>query len=117
VACALLLISLGAHAMLRRRHAVGRLATLSWTTLTVGIAAAALPVAGSFARPTGVVVRRNAPLLEAASPSADAVGTLRAGEVVPILERGGAYVRIEDSSGARGWVVASDVRPLSDGRR
>ena len=69
-------------------------------------------VTGSFARPTGVVVRRGAPMLDAASPTAEAVGTLREGEVVPVLERSGAYVRVEDSSGVRGWAMSGDVRPL-----
>ena len=38
---------------------------------------------------------------------------MREGEVVPILERGGPYVRIEDSSGVRGWALAEDVRTLT----
>jgi hypothetical protein len=76
---------------------------------------ALVPVASAFARPTGAVVRRGAPLLDAASPTAEAVGTLREGEVVPILERSGDYVRVEDSSGARGWAVATDVRTVSGG--
>ena len=75
-------------------------------------AAAVVPVAGSIGRPTGTVVRRGAPLLDAASPTAETSGTLREGEVVPILEVSGNYVRVEDSSGARGWALASDVRSL-----
>ena len=78
----------------------------------LGLLAAAAPVAGSFARPTAVVVRRGAPLLDQASPTAETVGSLREGEVVPVLDASGAYVRIEDSSGARGWAVGSDVRRL-----
>jgi hypothetical protein len=31
---------------------------------------------------------------------------------VPILQQSGAYLRIEDSSGARGWARADDVRRL-----
>jgi hypothetical protein len=69
-------------------------------------------VAGALARPTAVVVRRGAPLLDAASPSADAAGALREGEVVPVLAESAGYVRIEDSSGARGWAAADDVRRL-----
>ena len=71
-----------------------------------------MPVVGGFGHPTGCVVRRGAPLLDAASPTAETVGTLREGEVVPILESSGGYVRIEDSSGARGWALSSDVRSL-----
>ena len=56
------------------------------------------------------MVRRGAPLLDAASPTGEPVGTLREGEVVPILETSGGHVRVEDSSGARGWALASDVR-------
>ena len=72
----------------------------------------ATPLAGSFARPTAVVVRRGAPLLDQASPTAEAVGSLREGEVVPVLDASGDYLRIEDSSGARGWTVGTDVRRL-----
>jgi SH3 domain-containing protein len=65
-----------------------------------------------MAHATGAVVRRGAPLFDAASPTAETVGTLREGEVLPILESSGGYVRVEDSSGARGWALASDVRTL-----
>jgi hypothetical protein len=116
-AVALLAISLAAHAGLKWRRSATRLRPLMWTTLALGLLAAAVPVAGSFARPTGAVVRRGAPLLDAASPSAEAVGTLREGEVVPILERSGDYVRIEDSSGARGWARAAEVRSLVEAPR
>ena len=61
------------------------------------------------------MVRRGAPLLPAASPTAEAAGALREGEVVPILDRSGGYVRIEDSSGARGWALGDDVRDLDAG--
>jgi hypothetical protein len=71
-----------------------------------------LPLAASLARPTAVVVRRGAPLLEAASPTAAPVGALREGEVVPVLDDAAAFLRVEDSSGARGWAHASDVRRL-----
>ena len=40
------------------------------------------------------------------------MGTLREGEVVPVLEASGDYLRVEDSSGARGWALAADVRRL-----
>ena len=112
LALALLLLSLIAHAALKWRPSARRLATAAWIILAVGSILAIVPVAGAFARPTGVVVRRGAPLLDAASPTAEGVGTLREGEVVPILEASGAYVRVEDSSGVRGWALAEDVRGL-----
>lgn len=80
--------------------------------LVLGLALAAVPLAGSFARPAAVVLRRGAPLLESASPAADALGALREGEVVPILAESGDYLRVEDSSGARGWAHALDLGRL-----
>ena len=112
VGVALLVLSLAAHAGLRLRPEAPGLLPLAWTALCLGLCAAALPMAGAFARPTGTVVRRAAPLLDAASPTAEAMGTLREGEVVPILEASGGYLRVEDSSGARGWALAADVRRL-----
>jgi hypothetical protein len=112
VAIALLALSLGAHAWLRWRRDPPSLRPVAWTALAVGLAVALVPVAGSMARPTGAVVHRGAPLLEAASPTAEPLGTLREGEVVPILATSGGYVRVEDSSGARGWALATDVRSL-----
>jgi hypothetical protein len=117
VAVTLLVISLGAHAGYRWRRSAVRFRPIAWATLALGLAVALVPVASAFARPTGAVVRRGAPLLDAASPTAEAVGTLREGEVVPILDRSGDYVRVEDSSGARGWAVATDVRTVSGGMR
>jgi hypothetical protein len=32
--------------------------------------------------------------------------------VVPVLEASGGYVRVEDSSGVRGWAAADDVPTL-----
>ena len=110
VALALLFVSLGAHVGLRLRPPAPRLVPLAWMALLLGLAVAAIPVAGVLARPTGAVVRRGAALLDAASLTAEAVGILREGEVVPILDMSGDYVRVEDSSGARGWALASDVR-------
>jgi hypothetical protein len=117
IAVLLLIASLAAHAWLRWRRWAPRLASVAWAAGVIGLLVAAVPVLGALAHPTGAVVRRGAPLLDAASPTAEAVGTLREGEVVPILEASGNYVRIEDSSGARGWAVASDVRPVSGTRR
>ena len=112
VACALLVLSLLAHAALKRWRGSGLLPPLAWTALAFGLLLAAVPVAAGYARPTGVVVRRAAPLLDAASPTAESVGTLREGEVVPILESSAGYVRVEDSSGVRGWALRQDVRAL-----
>jgi hypothetical protein len=104
-------VSLIAHLLVRyRRPPWAR--SVAWAAGGLALACAVAPLAGGLARPTGVVVRRGAPLLEAASPTADATGTLREGEVVPILDASGGYVRIEDSSGARGWARAEDVRRL-----
>ena len=119
VAVVLMAASLAAHAWLRWRRWAPRLANLAWATLTLGLLAAVVPAVGSLARPTGAVVRRGAALLDAASPTAEAVVALREGEVVPILETSGTYVRVEDSSGARGWALTDDVRSLTaaPGRR
>ena len=110
-AAALAVISLLSHAVARAGRAP-RARIIAWVTAGLALAAAAAPLAGAFARPLGVVVRRGAPLLPAASPTGEAAGALREGEVVPILDRSSAYVRIEDSSGARGWAQGDDVRSL-----
>jgi hypothetical protein len=112
MACAWLLISLLAHAALKWRPDARGLVAVAWIAVALGLTLAIVPVAGAFARPTGVIVRRGAPLLDAASPTAESVGTLREGEVVPILAASGPYVRVEDSSGVRGWALAQDVRDL-----
>ncbi len=116
VALSLLLVSLIAHLATRVLSWARWPRPLLWTSLVLGLLVAAVPAAGALARPTGVVLRRGAPLLDAASPTAEAVGTLREGEVVPILERSGGYLRVEDSSGARGWASAEDVRALVGNR-
>ncbi len=113
LAVLLLSLSVLAHAVARLSPAAGWARPALWSCLLFGILAAAAPAAGAFARPVGVVLHRGAALLDAASPTAESVGTLREGEVVPILERSGAYVRVEDSSGARGWASAEDIRGLA----
>ncbi len=112
VAVGLLFLSVVFHVFARVSGGARGAVLAAWILLALGLLAATPPLSASFARPTGVVVRRGAPLLDAASPMAEAAGALREGEVVPILERSGEYVRIEDSSGARGWALAADVRPL-----
>ncbi len=112
VALALLALSLLAHGLVRVglvRRAAGRLA---WSALGLGLLAAVVPVAASFARPTAAVVRRGAPLLDSASPTAETTGSLREGEVVPVLESSGEWVRVEDNAGARGWAHVADARRL-----
>jgi hypothetical protein len=111
VAAALLGLSVLAHLAARLSTSRGGMA-LATAAFGLALLAAAAPIAGSFARPTAVVVRRGAPLLDQASPTAEAVGSLREGEVVPVLDASGDYLRIEDSSGARGWTVGTDVRRL-----
>jgi hypothetical protein len=105
-------ISLACHLAARLLPFHRWLAATAWATIGAAIAVAVLPLAGSLARPTGVVVRRGAPLLDSASPTAHAIGSLRQAEVVPLLEAAGDYVRVEDTSGARGWAHRGDVWPL-----
>jgi hypothetical protein len=124
LAAGLLLLSVAARLVGRapsgartigRRSSGARLSRgLAWTAMGLGLALAAVPIAGSLARPTAAVVRRGAPLVDAASPSAEPVGSLREGEVVPVLQASGAWLRIEDNAGARGWAHVADVRRLDE---
>lgn len=109
----LLGLSVLAHAAARFTRATHARAW-AWTATVLALFAGAPALLAGFERPTGVVVRRGAPLLPAASPTATSAGTLREGEVVPILDESGGYVRLEDSSGARGWALAEDVRRLRE---
>jgi hypothetical protein len=111
LAAALLFLSIAAQ-VLGRGGRAPRAAALAWSAAALGLLAAAPVLLGALERPQGVVVRRGAPLLPAASPTAESAGTLREGEVVPLLDVSGGYVRLEDSSGARGWARREDVRPL-----
>jgi hypothetical protein len=113
-AAILLALSVLAHAWRRiSRRAPAIVPVLGWVSFGLGCSLLTLAMAGALARPTGVVVRRAAPLLEAASPTAEAVGTLREGEVLPILEQSGEYLRVQDSSGARGWALSEDIAGLA----
>jgi len=112
VALGLLALSLIAHGAARIRSGPRSSAGIASTALVLGLAAAAIPLLASFARPTATVVRRGAPLFDAASPSADATGTLREGEVVPVLDASGEWLHVEDNAGARGWAHTADVRRL-----
>lgn len=100
------------HAAARRWPGRPLLPRLAVAAGVLALLAATAPLAGSLARPTGVVARRGAPLLDTASATAESVGVLREGEVVPILEQSGGFLRVEDSSGARGWARLEDVRRL-----
>jgi hypothetical protein len=111
-ALGLALLSVAAHVIARLRPGMAWAPRAAWAAGALALLAAVAPVAGATARPTGVVVRRGAPLLDAASSAARSIGALRQGEVVPVLERSDAYVRVEDSSGARGWAHRDDVWPL-----
>jgi len=110
----LAVLSLASHAVVRGLPAHRWPGPTAWASLAAAIALGAVIVAGSLARPTGVVVRRGAPLLDAASTSAHAIGSLRPAEVVPLLERSADYVRVEDSAGARGWAHRDDVWPIDE---
>lgn len=111
VALALLALSLLAHAVARLvSFGVGR--PLATALAVLGVLVAMVPTAASFARPTATVVLRGAALYDAASPTAEAVGSLREGEVVPVLDAAGEWLRVEDATGARGWAHLEDVRRL-----
>ena len=112
LALVLAAVSVGLHAGGRLLPRGRRFALAGLWTLAAAAAVGAIPLVASLARPTAVVVRRGAPLLEAASPTAAPVGALREGEVVPVLDDGGAFLHVEDSSGARGWAHVGDVRRL-----
>lgn len=66
----------------------------------------------SWRQARGVVVQKDAPLLDASRDDAVALANLREGEVVPILEEAGDFVKIQDASGARGFAHRDDVRRL-----
>ena len=114
VALALLVASVVLHGLTRRARHLARLSAAADVTLGLGLLLAAAPLAGGFAQPTAVVVTAGAPLQDAASPTAGTIGTLREGEVVVVLAESDGYLRIEDSSGARGWTAAAWklVRPM-----
>ena len=112
VAAALLALSVLAHGLARTRLRPGGASGIAWGALVLGLAVALVPLAASLARPTAAVVRRGAPLFDAASPSANPAGTLREGEVVPVLDSSGDWMLVEDNAGARGWAHEADVRRL-----
>jgi hypothetical protein len=109
LAVILLAASLVAHGALRL-GLVSRLRTpVIYALVALALALAIPSLAGAFAHPAGAVVQRGAALLDGASPTANPIGTLREGEVLPVLETSGGFLRVVDSSGARGWVAAGGV--------
>lgn len=109
LAVLLLAVSVVLHAASRVLRLARWPVAAAWVALTVGCLLAGVPVLASLSQPTGVVVRRGAQLLDAASPTGNSLGALREGEVVPVLGSSGAWVRLQDSSGARGWASSADV--------
>lgn len=85
---------------------------LSLVALLVGLLLGAPFVAGSWREPRGVVVQKDAPLMDVARTDAVALANLREGEVVPLLGEEGEYVKIQDASGARGFAHKDDVRRI-----
>ena len=101
-------------------HVVGRLRPLgrgafatAWAAAGLSLVVGLVPLASILARPSAVVVDKAAALVDGASPAAATLGVLREGEVVPVLARSGDYLRVQDSSGARGWAHVTAVRPLA----
>ncbi len=117
LAVLLLAASLGAHVAARVVRAMGWPVAAAWVSLVLGTVAAAFVGLGSLAPPTAVVVRRDVQLADAASPTASTLGSMREGEVVPVLDVSGPYLRVQDSSGARGWVPVDDARRLDQPMR
>lgn len=67
---------------------------------------------GAWRQARAVIVQKDAPLLDDSRAEAIALANLREGEVVPILEEVGEFVKIQDASGARGFAHRDDVRRL-----
>ncbi len=118
LAAVLLLASLLLHVAARLRRASRWPVAGGWAAFVAGALLAAVVLVGALAPPTAVVVGADVPLADAASPAASVLATLRQGEVVPVLSVSGPYLKIQDSSGARGWVVTPEVwrldRPPED---
>lgn len=113
VALVLFAFALHLRILYWRRAALRWPAVASLIAMLVALALAVATFAGSSARATAVVTARDVSLLDAASSSARTVATLREGEVVPVFDAAGEFMRIQDSSGARGWVRSADVWPLA----
>jgi hypothetical protein len=112
LAIVLLLLSLAAHVVARFVRVWRWPVAVAWSAGALGLVLGLVVWLGATATPTAVVLRRGVPLADAASPTASTLVTLREGEVVPVLESSGPYLRVQDSSGSRGWVVASELGRL-----
>jgi hypothetical protein len=86
-----------------------------------GISRAAFAAGALFALPfllgvwretRGVIIQKDAPLLDIPRNDAIALANLREGEAVPLLGDEGDYLKIQDASGARGFAHKSDVRKI-----
>jgi hypothetical protein len=86
--------------------------SLSLGVFLVGLLLLTPFFAGAFREPRGVIVQKDAPLMDAPKDDAIALANLREGEVVPLLGEEGEYVRIQDASGARGFAHKGDVRRI-----
>jgi len=69
---------------------------------------------GSAQGVRGVVVRKDAPLVDIPRNDAVPLATLREGEVIPLLSEEGEYFKVQDASGARGFAHKSNVRRIAD---
>lgn len=105
-AAVFLVVSLGALLGKRPRTTLSRAALLTGGLLTLPF------LAGAWREPRGVVVQKDAPLLDIPRNDAIALANLREGEAVPLLGFEGDYVRIQDASGARGFAHKDDVRKI-----
>ena len=90
----------------------GKTPRASWSlgAFIAGLLVLAPLLAGAWRGPRGVVVQKDAPLLDIPRNDAVALANLREGEVVPLLADEGEYLRIQDASGARGFALKTDVR-------
>lgn len=92
----------------------GKTPRVAWSlgAFLAGLLVVAPLLGGAWRGPRGVVVQKDAPLLDIPRDDAVALANLREGEVVPLLAAEGVYVRIQDASGARGFALKTDVRQL-----
>ena len=86
--------------------------TVSRGALAAGLLLVLPLLAGVWREPRGVVIQKDAPLLDIPRNDAIALANLREGEAVPLLAEEGDYVRIQDASGARGFALKADVRKI-----
>jgi hypothetical protein len=77
-----------------------------------GLLVVAPLLGGAWRGSRGVVVQKDAPLLDIPRDDAVALANLREGEAVPLLADEGEYLQIQDASGARGFALKTDVRQL-----